>query len=51
MIGSEIWLDPTNEESLQASGTLVLSCMPALKTVTNVWQNGRMEPEHVLSVS
>ncbi|KAF5330763.1 hypothetical protein D9619_005513 [Psilocybe cf. subviscida] len=49
VVGSEIWLDPTNEESLQASGTLVFSCMPALNVVTNVWQNGRIEPERVLS--
>ena len=38
----EIWLDPTAEESSYASGSLVMTCMPALGTVTNVQQTGNM---------
>lgn len=38
----EIWLDPTAEESSHASGSLVMTCMPALGTVTNVQQAGVM---------
>ncbi|KAF8077917.1 ribosomal protein S5 domain 2-type protein [Lyophyllum atratum] len=44
----EIWLDPTGEEARLAKGTLVLSCMPALSTVTSIWQSGEMRPEEVL---
>ncbi|KJA27183.1 hypothetical protein HYPSUDRAFT_131586 [Hypholoma sublateritium FD-334 SS-4] len=43
IINSEVWLDPTDEESSSSNGTLVLSCMPALQKVTSVWQKGRME--------
>ena len=38
----EIWLDPTAKESSCASGSLVMTCMPALGTVTNVQQTGIM---------
>lgn len=47
----EVWLDPTDEEAFSSNGTLVLSCMPALQTVTSVWQTGRMELSEVLAVS
>lgn len=50
-MGTEIWLDPTQEESDSSIGTLVISCMPALASVTNVWQTGQMEATNVLSVS
>ncbi|KAF8201807.1 ribosomal protein S5 domain 2-type protein [Pholiota molesta] len=49
VMGSEIWLDPTDEESCSSNGTLVLSCMPALTSVTSIWQKGRMEPSQVLA--
>ncbi|KDR81639.1 hypothetical protein GALMADRAFT_59008 [Galerina marginata CBS 339.88] len=49
VMGSEVWLDPTDEESRSSNGTLVLSCMPALSTVTSIWQTGRMAPNEVLS--
>ncbi|KAF8964713.1 mRNA transport regulator 3 [Flammula alnicola] len=49
VIGTEIWLDPTEEESRISNGTLVLSCMPALTSVTSVWQTGRMEPSRILA--
>ena len=51
IINSEVWLDPTDEESSLSNGTLVLSCMPALKKVTSVWQKGRMESSEVIAVS
>jgi exosome complex component MTR3 len=38
----EIWLDPSAKESSHASGSLVMTCMPALGTVTNVQQIGVM---------
>ncbi|KAH6918537.1 mRNA transport regulator 3 [Coprinopsis sp. MPI-PUGE-AT-0042] len=49
VIGNEIWLDPTEEESSQSTGSLVLSTMPALNTITSIWQNGTMMPDQVLS--
>ncbi|RDB21073.1 Exosome complex component MTR3 [Hypsizygus marmoreus] len=48
VVGTEIWLDPTEEESRSSQGTLVLSCMPALETVTSVWQSGQIKIEKVL---
>lgn len=44
-------MDPSLEEACSASGTLVLSCMPALSTMTSVWQTGRITPKEVLAVS
>lgn len=49
-MGTEVWLDPTGEESRLSNGTLVLSCMPALTTVTSVRQTGRIAPSQLLSV-
>ena len=51
MINKETWLDPSLEEACSASGTLVLSCMPALTSITSVWQTGRVTPKEVLTVS
>ncbi|KAH9946043.1 mRNA transport regulator 3 [Epithele typhae] len=45
VVGGEIWLDPTEAEGKISSGTLILSGMPALDTVTSVWQSGNMTPE------
>jgi len=50
-MGDEVWLDPTDEESRSSNGTLVLSCMPALTSVTSVWQIGRMSVDRVLQAS
>jgi len=47
VVGTEIWIDPTQEESNLAEGSLVLACMPALEIVTSVWQTGRMTPSQV----
>jgi exosome complex component MTR3 len=51
LVGTEIWLDPTEEEARSAMGTMVLSCMPALETVNSVWQTGSMTPGDALAVS
>ncbi|KAM5531212.1 hypothetical protein V8D89_015130 [Ganoderma adspersum] len=48
VVGEEIWLDPTEEEGKLSSGTLVLSGMPALGTITNVWQSGSMLPSDAI---
>ncbi|KAJ3536666.1 hypothetical protein NM688_g6806 [Phlebia brevispora] len=41
IMGSDVWLDPTEDEVQRSSGSLIYACMPALGTVTNVWQTGR----------
>ncbi|EAU88481.2 mRNA transport regulator 3 [Coprinopsis cinerea okayama7 len=48
VIGEEIWLDPSEQESSQSKGTFVLATMPALNTITSIWQNGEMAPDQVL---
>lgn len=50
-IGEEIWLDPTEEEAQMASGSLILSGIPALGTVASVWQSGKLTPEETFEVS
>ena len=50
MVGKEIWVDPTDEEARVSNGTLVLACMPALETVTSVWQSGQMKVDEMLRV-
>ncbi|PFH54325.1 hypothetical protein AMATHDRAFT_135473 [Amanita thiersii Skay4041] len=42
IVGGDIWLDLTREEARHSRGSLVLSCLPALRTVTSVWQTGQM---------
>ncbi|KIM87123.1 hypothetical protein PILCRDRAFT_95960 [Piloderma croceum F 1598] len=48
IVGEEVWLDPTQKEMQVSKGCLVLSCMPALGTVTSVWQSGQMKPQELL---
>ena len=50
VIGQEIWLDPTEAESLASKGSLVLACLPALGAVVSVWQMGAMKAPEVLQV-
>jgi len=50
IVGKEVWLDPTQKEMQVSKGCLVLSCMPALGTVTSVWQSGQMKPQELLQV-
>ncbi|PCH38055.1 mRNA transport regulator 3 [Wolfiporia cocos MD-104 SS10] len=44
-IGKEMWLDPTEDEAQSASGNLIFAGIPALGTITNIWQSGHMLPE------
>ncbi|EIW85160.1 ribosomal protein S5 domain 2-like protein [Coniophora puteana RWD-64-598 SS2] len=43
IIGEEIWLDPTEAESKQATGSVSLAYLPALDRVTTVFQSGQMD--------
>ncbi|KAI0647134.1 mRNA transport regulator 3 [Trametes meyenii] len=49
IIGNEIWMDPTEEEGQVAVGSLALASMPALGTITNIWQTGSMSPDEAIS--
>jgi len=49
VVGTETWLDPTAEEARLSQGTFVLSCMPALDSVTSLWECGQMKTEEVLA--
>lgn len=40
--GSELLVDPTESESGLARGSLTLACIPALGTMTGLWQRGCM---------
>jgi exosome complex component MTR3 len=51
IVGGEIWMDPTEQESHASTGGLVLACMPALSVVTSVWQSGQMKAEDAIAVS
>ncbi|KAN0077258.1 3' exoribonuclease family, domain 1 domain containing protein [Tylopilus felleus] len=46
--GGEIRLDPTEEETNTSDGVVVVACMPALSSITNVWQSGRITAEVTL---
>ncbi|KAH9856968.1 mRNA transport regulator 3 [Lenzites betulinus] len=48
VVGEEIWMDPTEEEGKAASGSLVLAGLPALGTITSVWQSGSMAPDEAI---
>ncbi|KAF8894648.1 mRNA transport regulator 3 [Infundibulicybe gibba] len=48
IVGNDIWLDPTEDETVTSAGILVLSCMPALGSVTSVWESGQMKAEEAL---
>jgi len=50
VIEQEIWLDPDSRESAAAQGTVVISGLPALGTVTNIWQAGSLTPPQVVDV-
>jgi exosome complex component MTR3 len=51
IVGTEVWLDPTQKEMQLSKGCLILSCMPALGTVTSIWQSGQMKPQELLKVT
>jgi len=44
----EIRLDPNEEESRVARGTVTVSYLPALGTATNVWQTGKLSTEETM---
>ncbi|KIY43415.1 ribosomal protein S5 domain 2-like protein [Fistulina hepatica ATCC 64428] len=44
VVDSGLWLDPTAREASVSNGTVILSCLPALGTITNVWQSGSLTP-------
>lgn len=50
-MGKNIWLDPTEEEADVSSGSLVFACMPALGTVTSLWESGQMKPQEAIQVN
>ena len=50
IVGTDIWLDPTQKEMRVSKGCVVLSCMPALGTVTSIWHSGQMKPDELLKV-
>ncbi|KAH7926313.1 mRNA transport regulator 3 [Leucogyrophana mollusca] len=39
--GTQLWLDPTEDEARASKATLILACMPALGNITSVWQSGQ----------
>ena len=45
-----IWLDPDTAEAAASRGTLLLAGLPALGTITNLWQAGQMTSVDVLQV-
>jgi len=45
-MGGDIWLD----EAAASQGTLILSCIPALGTITSVWQNGQIQLADAINV-
>jgi exosome complex component MTR3 len=53
IVGEEVWLDPTREEveSNDTKGTVVVGYMPALGSVTNVWQTGKINVDQAMQVS
>ncbi|KAG1782547.1 3' exoribonuclease family, domain 1-domain-containing protein [Suillus placidus] len=42
IVGDVIQLDPSEAEARASSGTVILACMPALNSITSLWQSGQM---------
>lgn len=49
-VGEDIWLDPTENEVRLGRGALMLACMPALGSITSVWQSGSILPQNTIKV-
>ncbi|PPR08085.1 hypothetical protein CVT24_010546 [Panaeolus cyanescens] len=47
-MGTTTWLDPSEEESKLATASIVVSSMPALSTITSVWQVGQISPDNLI---
>ncbi|KIJ45731.1 hypothetical protein M422DRAFT_59846 [Sphaerobolus stellatus SS14] len=45
----EVWFDPTAVEAAKMRGCLTLACMPAVGTVTNIWQTGQMSVQETVN--
>ncbi|KAG1905594.1 3' exoribonuclease family, domain 1-domain-containing protein [Suillus fuscotomentosus] len=45
IVGDGIQLDPTEAEARASSGTVILACMPALDSITSIWQSGQMSAD------
>lgn len=50
VIAQDIWLDPDSQESAAAQGTVVVSGLPALGAITNLWQAGSLTSPQVVDV-
>lgn len=50
LVGNDVWLDPTEQETSLAEANLVFACIPALGVVTSVWETGRMLPAQAIQV-
>lgn len=50
LVGDQVWVDPTTEESQRATGTVLVACMPAIGILTNTWQVGQLTLEQTQSV-
>jgi exosome complex component MTR3 len=50
IVGDDIQLDPSEAEARASSGTLILACMPALDSITSIWQSGQMSADLSLKV-
>lgn len=42
IFGDDIRLDPSEAEARASDGTVILACMPALDSITSIWQSGQM---------
>ncbi|KIL00122.1 hypothetical protein PAXRUDRAFT_822002 [Paxillus rubicundulus Ve08.2h10] len=48
VLGDETRLDPTEEEANASDGIVIVACMPALSSITNVWESGRLTANDAL---
>ena len=51
IVGDDIYLDPSEAEAQASSGAVILACMPALDSVTSIWQSGYMTADTALKVT
>ncbi|KAG1753456.1 3' exoribonuclease family, domain 1-domain-containing protein [Suillus lakei] len=50
IVGDEIQLDPSEAEARASTGSVILACMPALDSITSIWQSGQMSADMALKV-
>lgn len=51
IVGDDTYLDPSETEARASSGTVILACMPALDSITSIWQSGHMTADMALKVT